>query len=112
MAFLHVARHLRHVDGIQRLLVRLAEVNAHLLHTGGDNQHVGADLPCQQRGGEILIYYRVDAAVVALLRAHDGNSSTARADHHKTFLRQRLDGICLYDAQRLWRGHDAAIAAA
>lgn len=87
MAFIHVARHLRHVDGIQRLLVRLAEVHAHFLHAGGDHQHVGADLARQQRGGEIFIDNRIHALVIALFTAHHGNASTARADDHKTFLR-------------------------
>ena len=101
MAFIPVARHLRHVDGIQRLLVRLAEVNAHFLHAGGDHQHVGADLARQQRGGEIFIYHRVHALIIALVTAHHRNASAACADHHKSFLRQRLDGVRLDNAPRL-----------
>ena len=101
MPFFHVARHLRHVHRAQRLLVWLAEVDAHFLHAGGDHQHVGADLARQQRGGEIFIYHRVHALVIALFTAHHRNASAARADHHKSFLRQRLDGIRLNDAPRL-----------
>ncbi len=112
MAILHVARHLRHVHRLQRLLVGFAEVNAHFLHAGGDHQHIGADLSGQQRGGEIFVDHRIHALVVALLGTHYGNAAAARADHHKAFLRQGLDGIGFDDTHRLRRGHHAAVSAA
>ncbi len=112
VALFHVARHLRHAHRLQRLLVGLAEVDAHFLHAGGDHQHVGVDLAGQQRGGEIFVDHRIHALVVALCGTHHRNAAAARANHHEAFLRQRLDGVGFDDAHRLRRGHHAAVSAA
>ncbi len=112
MALFHVARHLRHVHRLQRLLVGLAEVDAHFLDPGGDHQHVGVDLPGQQRGGEIFVDHRIHALVVTLCTADHRNAAATRANHHKAFLRQGLDGVGFDDAHRLWRGHHAAVSPA
>ncbi|MNV55393.1 hypothetical protein D3C71_1476230 [compost metagenome] len=111
MALVHVARHLRHVDGVESLLVRLAKIHAHFLDAGGDHQHVGRNFTCQQRGGEIFINHRVDALIIPFSGADHRNSAAARADHHKAFLRQGFDGIGFDNAHRLRRGDHATVSA-
>ncbi|VFS56548.1 Uncharacterised protein [Kluyvera cryocrescens] len=69
---MHVARHGGDIHLPQRLLFRFTKVDTDFLHAGGDHQNIGADLTREQRGGEIFIDHRIDAAIIPLFPSTTG----------------------------------------
>ncbi|MNC20685.1 hypothetical protein D3C75_686440 [compost metagenome] len=92
-------------------MFRFAKVNTHFLHASGDHQNVSIHFASQQRGGKIFIDNRIHTLVIALFAANYRNPAAACANHYKTLLDKRADGIRFDNALRFRRGHHAAVSA-
>jgi len=99
---------LRLVDGhaVERALVRLPEIQADLLHVGGDDEQIRAEQARQQRRGEILVNHRLDAVQIARGVTRHRNPSPADGRDDVAVRHQMPDGVQLDDAERLRAGHD------
>ena len=87
-----------------------AVVQHRVRHVGRDHEDVGPDGAGQQRGAEVLVDDRLDAAQAAVGVAHHRDAAAAVGDHHEAGVEQRLHGGRVDDLQRLGRGDHPAPA--
>ena len=77
-------------DGADVLGLGRAVAQHRVRDVGGDDEYVGLHRAREQRGAEVLVDDRLDAAQRAVGLAHDRDAAAAVGDHHEPGLDQRL----------------------
>ena len=111
LLFVDILARLVRRQGIETLLVGLAEVDGDLLDRRQDDEHVRVEQLCELGGGEVLVDDRGRAVELAVL-AHDGDAAAADRDDDRTVVDERLDSVLFNDVDRLGGGNDLTVAAA
>ena len=106
MALREIVLGLRECQGVQQLLVWLAEIQRHLVDRCCDQEEVCTQVPREGRCGEVLVDHRFDTHELAVL-LHDGYPAATGCDHREPGLDKRHDRVELNDLQREGRRHDS-----
>src|SRR5664279_3373936 len=78
---------------IKRLFVRLAVVEAGLVHRGGNDQHVGRNRLRQDGRGKVFVDYGSRSAQIAFFVLHHRNAAATCRNDHVTVLDEMFDDL-------------------
>ena len=76
-------------------------MDRHPLHPGRQDEEGGVEACRKQRRGSVLVDDRLDPAILAGRRLHDGDSTAADGDDDIARVDQGADLVALHDAHRL-----------
>src|SRR5699024_7031800 len=84
-------------DGVQPLLLGLAEVDGGLLDGGEDDEVVGVELLGEDLAGEVLVDDGGRALEVVALGGEHGDAAAAAGDDYVVAVHERANGVQLDD---------------
>ena len=109
VTFSQILLGLGHCDGVQSLLVFLAEIDVDLRHIGEDVELVGANLDGSHGGSQVLVDDRLNAHMHAVL-LDDRDTTATNSDDDIALVGQTLHQFNILNVNRFWRGNHLAPA--